>query len=572
MNLVICTVLNKYTGPSPRPTPLARSRTIMFVIACFVAAMPFASLARAESRIGDAGHFLQFGSDVLASNPDGRAFTVTVHRHVWPADWGNGDEKHGVYTVNIFAPDGTRVVEGKIPSGQAKGVFEVPAGAKGVYKINWKNGGYGLTWVESSLDRMVAACGPWDMKGADGKENPYECFFLHVMAPRRWYFFVPKGVKTFEVKHTVMPFQSHREDYGFLVMNPRGQRVAAFYGGKPLEWETKRPNTPIPIVQTIETDEGTTGRFWSIWATGGDSHNFSDLNIMLNGVPAYFAPTPEQWFDPATGKAPEPEIYDESWVRVHDQKDASGKPISRDHYLLSPVTFLGDEDYNGWRGPQTIYMGNPENREIGLGVVTYVADNSARFPVKYRILAPNGKVAVEAVGEYGHHKSHRLTIPAAGAGVYKLDIDAARWFPWMEPTTPVVLAGKPIEGAGTRFEIETGIARHWFFKVPKGTKTFRVAATVKDPKHVLKLEVHAPDRIADEMYVRGGPRKEVSIEVPSGLDDKIWFVRVEVGSATEFWSDTGKPRQLSIEADIDLFDVPGFIAPTWEQWFDPRPK
>jgi len=163
-----------------------------------------------------------------------------------------------------------------------------------------------------------------------------------------------------------------------------------------------------------------------------------------------------------------------------------------------------------------------------------------------------------------------LELPAAGAGVYRVDCDAPRWFPWTFPATQIVLQGQPVGEGGSRFAVETSIPRHWFFKVPSGVSRFMVAVHVLDPDHVLRVEVQSPDRIEEEFAVRGGARRELIVEVPSRARDCLWFLRVEVGSATRILSGPATPRQVTIEADIELHGVPGFLAPTWEQWFDPR--
>jgi hypothetical protein len=83
------------------------------------------------------------------------------------------------------------------------------------------------------------------------------------------------------------------------------------------------------------------------------------------------------------------------------------------------------------------------------------------------------------------------------------------------------------------------------------------------------VAVHAPNRLVDELYARGGARQEVVVGVPPGLSGLIWFLRTELGGSTRFVSGKGNPRQLTVEADIELHGVPGFLAPTWGQWFDP---
>jgi hypothetical protein len=555
-------MMKKTTG-NHKPTALAVAlRLVGLFAAVSLSAAESAPADRGQGHtaIGDAGHYFVHTPDLYANNPQGEAFTVTVHRHVWPADWANTGDCH----ASVQYPDGREVAAGTIPSGQEQVVLRVPAGAKGVYRIALQPAGSSLMWAECSLGQLVVACGPWDgdheAKGVH--ERFYKNFNVHAMAPRRWYFHVPSGTRTFEVGTRILPFTSHREDYGFSVMSPRGQRVAAFFGGRSLR--TELPPTGELRAQTIEVDEGCAGRFWSLWVVNGDSHTFSDLPLLLRGVPPYLAPTPEQWFNPATGQSPPKPVYDDSPVRLREKP---GEP-SQDKYLWTPATFLGDEDYNGWRGPQTLYLWNSENRPVDLGVGCYIADRAARFPVSYRVIAPAGTVALERDDTFGHGTSSRITIPPNGKGVYRIEIAAGHWFPWTEPATPIVIAGKPVPD-GVRFELETGIARHWFFQVPRGTREFAVGVSVKNPDHVLHVEVHAPDRLMEVREVRGGSDARLEVPVPAGLDGKLWFLRTDIGSATRYPSGPGTPRHVRIAADIDLLGVPGYLAPTWEQWFHP---
>jgi hypothetical protein len=103
--------------------------------------------------------------------------------------------------------------------------------------------------------------------------------------------------------------------------------------------------------------------------------------------------------------------------------------------------------------------------------------------------------------------------------------------------------------------------------VPGGTRAFRVRAQVADDTDAIVLEVNAPDRTQAMIYGRGG---EQTVAVPDGLDGRIWHVRVDVGSATRMIT-AGPPdgRYLAIRLTLDLHGVPGLLAPTWEQWFDP---
>ena len=516
-----------------------------------IAACVLASDGSAASRIGDGGHFIEFMEYVYASNPDGKEFVFTVHRDVSPAEWAN----QGDVPVAVLGPDGKEAARAAVKSGQGSATISLPAGTPGVYRLRLE-GGY--TWVECSLERFVAGCGDWEMK-----EGPFKTFMVHAIVPRRWYFFVPKGTEQFQVKTTVMPFQSHKEDYGLIVMSPRGQRMAGLFGGKGRGVERALPNDPKPIVATIEVDPGTDGRFWSIWACGGDSHNYSDLQLQVAGVPPYFAPAPEQWFDPRTGKPAEVTLCDET----------VGPKFRENFCLFTVAPFLGDLDYNGIRGPATIFLSNRENRAIDFRAGSYFLP-AGRFPIRCRVHAPDGKLVADEQSFFAHSEPMewaRVAIPAAGAGTYRIEAEAGRWLAWTEPSVPMVLAGEPTRDGGKRFSLEIGIARHWFFKVPAGTKQFHVGAKVENPAHALLMEVHAPDRLMDVFCVRGGRPADEAIDVPEGLDGKTWFLRLEVGSATRFISDDPRnPKHVRINVDLTLHGVPGYLSPTWEQYFEPR--
>ena len=538
---------------------------------CAFASAILAGLAVATmatvAQLGDAGHFIdQFMPEVFLNNPEGRAGTITVHRYIWPEAAFNAG-----FFFDLSGPDGKALPRVEMPADVGSTNLTIPAGAPGVYKLGGGLTGYGLCWFESSLEQMVVACE--DIGPVPEKVPALRAFLLHAIAPRRWYFYVPPGTRSFEIQTLIGTWQSHREDYGFLVMNPRGQRVAALYGGLSVH---KAPlKIPETVSQTIETDAGTAGRFWSLWITGGDSHCYSDFRLVLKGVPPYVAPSPEQWFDPSSGKAPPRLVYDESQIRtIEEQAPAdprTGNRRSTDHYLWAPAPFLGDEDYNGIRGRATVYLDNPENRPIDFGAGTYLPPGDGKMPIRYTLFDPQGRQVFAQDKVFIFQKDYRVTIPSSFPGVYRMDVDAATWYGWSEPAVPMVLEGRATR-KGSLFQLQLSVARHWFFRVPVGTKRFRVGAVVADPAHVLALEVHAPDRQMEGVFVRGGRPQTLEIEVPPGLAGKIWFLRTDVASPTRFVSeDPRRPTPVRIDADLTLSGVPGYLAPTWEQWFDPRP-
>lgn len=161
-----------------------------------------------------------------------------------------------------------------------------------------------------------------------------------------------------------------------------------------------------------------------------------------------------------------------------------------------------------------------------------------------------------------------VAVPATGRGVARVAVSGTeRWFAFTYPATPVVLLGQDAGAGWSRFNLEVGSARNWYFNVPAGTKTFAVRAATQHSGDQLLLEVNAPDRTAAMIC---GARGEQTVEVPVGLDGKIWHLRVDIGSGSVLFTDGGADsRFLGIYATLDLQGVPGLLAPTREQWFDP---
>ena len=128
------------------------------------------------------------------------------------------------------------------------------------------------------------------------------------------------------------------------------------------------------------------------------------------------------------------------------------------------------------------------------------------------------------------------------------------------------MVGRKIDGGWRRFGFEIGTARNWYFFVPRGLRRFSVRASAAHEADVLHLEINAPDRTMAVIFDRAG---EKAVDVPAGLDGKIWHVRLDFGGATRFVPRPGPPRFPSLDVTLDLKGPPGILAPTWEQWFDP---
>ena len=521
------------------------------------------SMPANQSFLGDAGHFISSFRAIYLNNPDGRSFAFTAHRYMWPTRW-EGDGR-----VLVHGPDGREAGSAEIKGEEESATIEVAAGQLGVYAVRVEGLGYRLTWFECSLGQMVVDCGDWEER-----RGRQETFDMHtVTVPRRWYFFVPEGVSGFEIAS--QHGSAHRQDSGLVVFSPRGQPVAAHFGSRPRAMASSfadRCNMtpgwdlvdemPDRHVMRIETDPGSTGRFWSIWLCGGDGHCYSPLQVLLDGVPPYLSSMPEQWFNPQTGRAAPVVGYD-----FH-----SGPSQRTSETFCAPCPLLGDTD-TGMRGKHSVYLRNPENRSFDFMAAGYIIPEGEHVPVHFRAAGPEGEDLGEADGSFTHRSPPEpasIRVPAAGAGVYEVEVDSPRWYGWSEPSMPTVLAGAPVAGGGARFSLMLALGRHWFFGVPEGTEEFLVRVEIADPNHALQVEINAPDRIVQVLYAQGGAPREVKVPVPEGLGGKVWFLRLSAGSSTRLLDQgAGNRRTVQIDPDVELHGVPGYLAPTWEQWFDP---
>ncbi len=82
----------------------------------------------------------------------------------------------------------------------------------------------------------------------------------------------------------------------------------------------------------------------------------------------------------------------------------------------------------------------------------------------------------------------------------------------------------------------------------------------------MNLAIAAPDRTIAVIYDNAG---EKIIRVPAGLDGKIWHLRPDTASASRMVTLEDPYRYQEMRLTVGLRGVPGLLAPTWEQWFDP---
>ncbi len=526
--------------------------------------------SHAGTALGDWGHYLRYSPRMFLQNPDGRAFTVTLHLFRWPLEAWNAKQVN----VRLTAPDGTAAVEGKVEVTGDSHTFAVPAGKPGTYVFETNlpathpMGGPDF-WIESSLDRAVAWTGR-----PQGHAILDRWFVVQCSVPRRWWFWVPPDTRSFTCRaQWANMYQSQREDWGITIFSPRGQRVRTLWGdldydkGRPFDSDARRT-----MSTTVNVEPGAGGRFWCVELRFADSHNYSKVSFSLDGVPPYLARSPEEWFDPTTGRVPDVPLYnDEPFMQFARPQGGDAWPWLM-HF--SPCPALGDPDGAEVRGAADFALWNPEDRPLKFRIGSYVPrDLGSKTPhlAPVKITGHGGKTVLEQAMPIEHlHGEHGAPepIPATGKGVAMVHIgDTERWFAFTYPATPLVLLGKDAGDGWGRFSLECGTARNWFFFVPPGTRQFSVRAAAEHATDVMHVEINAPDRTLAMIYDRQG---EKTVTVPPGLDGKIWHLRLDIGSATTMPNTPDAPtRYLHMYLTLDLKGVPARLAPTWEQWFEP---
>jgi len=518
----------------------------------------------AGSAAGDWGHFLNYRPVFYLHNPEGKAFTVTVH----VMQWGTARWNRPNVQVKLTDPDGAVIVDGAQELTDAVWAYDVPAGAAGVYRLEC-HGGH--PWVATTLDRMVVWTGAHEGHIADDQRG----IVFQAVVPRRWWFFVPRDVTRFTISaQRADRYMSQRERWDFTVISPRGQRTATLLGhpptmaGGPYRQE---------MVAEVEVEPGASGRFWALEVGLGDAHLYSNINIALDGVPPYIARSPEEWFDPRTGEPAAVTRYDDhpffqatrGVEGIREQLEAQWPGLG--HW--APVPSFG-ATADQVRGPALLKLWNPEGRPLDFYIGTYIprqwGDDAPTARV--HITGPAGELLAEGDPPFGHLHGSDLK------PVYSLEFDgvatvavgdAEKWFAFTYPATPMVLAGRETgpEAAAHQFDLTVGVARNWYFYVPAGTTEFTVTATCEAATDAIELRINAPDRTVGMIYGNAGAQ---TVTVPEGLDGKIWHVRPAVGQSTRMvTTDAEGGRYQEINLSLTLDGVPPYLAPTWEQWFDP---
>lgn len=533
---------------------------------------------RTNTAIGDWGHFISYTPTVYFDNPQGKAFTIKVHVMQWP----NRDWRRGKIKLRLVGPDNKVLSSGEQECKDSKIVLDVESGKAGVYRLHTTDN----VWIESSLERSVVWTGVPGMHimddrepisvGEAGKKRSRKFYekrgqlVFQAAVPRRWWFWVPSDVTEFSCRAMRADrCMSQREDWGYFIITPRGQRIRALWGQPP---HTAGKDYRRDQVVTVEVEPGAAGRFWSLEVSLADSHQYSNINFSLDGVPPYLSRSPEEWFNPATGKRPEVSLYDDTPFIQSAKTELLKKrwPALR-HF--SPCPSLGDPDGIEVIGDATYALWNPKNRELGYRIGTYLPRGGFKDPAQARVqITSKGKTILDERMPMHHlhnedgHPTHRLKDVEGVCYVSVSDVE--RFMTFTYPATPLVLIGRARGDGWRRFSFSACAPRNWYFFVPEGTKTFDIRVKAKFATDVLNLEICSPDRVVELIY---GNQERRTVSVPKGLDNKIWYLRPSVGSATRMITKEGPDyRYQNMPLTLDLKGVPGYLAPTWEQWFNPE--
>jgi len=555
-----------------------RTRTRIATLALLLLA---ATPLRAETAIGDWGHFISYTPTVFLNNPEGKGFTVKVH----VMQWGTKAWPREKLQLRLVAPDGKPLFDGEQALVDSAVTMELLEGQVGVYRLHTTDN----VWVWSSLDQSVAWTGVpgthlmddqrtiEDPGAKGGKRKPFfyekqAHLVFQASVPRRWWFWVPTDARSFSCRAMRADrCMSQREDWGYFIITPRGQRIRALWGQPPHAAQGK--DYRQEQIVNVEVEPGTCGRFWCLEVSLGDSHEYSNINFSLDGVPPYLARSPEEWFDPTTGKSPDIFLYDETpFMQSAKTEMLKAQWPALQHF--SPCPSLGDPDGVEVLGDAVCALWNPENRELGYRIGTYLPRDgfkgTSQAVVKIMNSA-NQTILDEKIPMHHLHNEHGSPDHALkeARGVCRVAVSGVeRFMTFTYPATPLVLVGQAGEPGWSRFSFTACAPRNWYFFVPKGTASFAVKARALIPTDVMHLEVCAPDRVVALLYDNQG---ECSITVPQGLDNKIWSLRPSVGSATRMVTEQGPDyRYQDMPLVVEMKGVPGYLAPTWEQWFDPE--
>ena len=229
-----------------------------------------------------------------------------------------------------MGPDGKAIVDGAQALKDSAVTLEVKEATKGVYRLHTKGQN---VWFESSLPQAVVWTGDQganlhnfndpitDEKTGKPRDRAYyeKHGALVFHANRAAALVVLGALGRHNVHRRAMRDQwsmSQREDWGFFIISPRGQRVRALWGQPAPSHAGGR--IPAASARRGRSRTGSRGAGSGVWRSSlGDSHHLFEHQHRLDGVPPYLARSPEEWFDPRTGAAPDVPLYDETPFLQH---------------------------------------------------------------------------------------------------------------------------------------------------------------------------------------------------------------------------------------------------------------
>lgn len=532
-------------------------KPLTFAITALLTAALLIPAARADTALGDWGHFLSYNPKTFLEKPDGRPFSVSVHVMQWgSASWNK--ERH---SLRLTAPDGEVIHEGELRLEDAVLTLEIEEAQKGVYVLEPK----GNVWISSTLGRSVLWTGETGGHMVEDRRAVFQA-----VVPRRWWFYVPDDVTEFTaIAQRADRYMSQREKWGFFIVSPRGQRTNALWGQPP----RSRPGQPYrqEQVATVEVEPGSGGRFWYAEIALGDSHDYSNINFALQGVPPYLARSPEEWFNPEEEASMQALVYDSTpFIQAAKTDMLAQRWPNLQHFSPSPS--LGDPDGVQVMGDARFALWNPEGRELGFRIGTYLPRKLAGEPdlAAVKIVGPGGGIILEKDMPLQHihgEDGHPTDVLDTGAGVSMVRVRAREtWMSFTYPATPLVLLGAESPEGWHHYNFTVCAPRNWYFFVPRGTSEFDLDVAAELPDDVVKMEICSPDRTVAMIYDHTAQRR---VQVPPGMDGKIWYLRPSVASASRLITSAGPaPRYQNIRLGLRIKGLPNGLAPTWEQWFD----
>jgi hypothetical protein len=246
-----------------------------------------------ESQIRDVGNFIPFSDDLVRVNwPDEHPQIVSKQvyqgtqkyylysKHGEPLEFTTwaGDAFGYIGHMKVLDAKGNVIYSRENIPLNSTTENKIPVPAPGLYVLDYDdNGGF---WSMETAPGVVATIPLLDRGGVPSGvfRNPYP--------QQRMYFYIPKGVRTFEYFYTRT--RSHTGG-PHSVLNPKGESARPLVGGVPVEKKDIYGNWPVDVngdYVTVPVPEGMDGHLWSL-----DSPVLGFFRF--NNAPNYIAASPD---------------------------------------------------------------------------------------------------------------------------------------------------------------------------------------------------------------------------------------------------------------------------------------